>query len=313
MKIMYSIVLIVAVTAVMGQDKQVCVTIDDLPVAGPKLPELAFRRLVTTKLLDALVRHHVPAIGFVNAKNISTHDTADSNNVRLLQYWLDNGMDLGNHTFSHKDYNDVGFDEFAADVMKGEPLLKSLLTPRGSQLRYFRHPFLHRGPTKEKADSLQAFLQHRGYVEAPVTIDNGDWIFAAAYFKSFTDADSLQMKRIAASYIDYMELKLKYYDKQSTGLFGYPMKQILLIHASLLNADNFDALAQMIERNHYAFIPLATALSDSAYHAPDIFFKRGGVSWLDRWAWSMGRRGEYFKDDPAVPPYVMKLANVESE
>jgi peptidoglycan/xylan/chitin deacetylase (PgdA/CDA1 family) len=305
--------IILALGSAVGQTREVCVTIDDLPVAGPQTPTLRFRQLVTAKLLDALTRHHVPAIGFVNAKKLSTSDAPDSSNMELLTQWLDRGMDLGNHTYSHKDYNTVGFDEFSADVVQGELPLKALLAARGKRLLYFRQPFLHRGPSKEKADSLQAFLLHRGYREAPVTIDNGDWIFATAYYTAYAAADSVQMKKLAGSYIDYMESKLKYYEMQSQRLFGRPMKQILLIHASLLNADTFDALAQMFERNTYAFISLGEALADPAYASADTFFRKGGISWLDRWALTQGKKGEYFKDEPAVPADVMKLANVESE
>jgi peptidoglycan/xylan/chitin deacetylase (PgdA/CDA1 family) len=307
-----STLFILAITAC-GQTKEVCVTIDDLPVAGGDRSNISYQRSVTDDLMKALTVHHVPAIGFVNESKLYTNDTIDFSKVNLLERWLASGMDLGNHTYSHKDYNVVSFSEMAEDVVKGEPTAARLLKQHGRQLRYLRQPFLHRGNTKEKVDSLAAFLLQRGYIEAPVTIDNGDWIYAAAYYKAWTARDSVQMASIGASYIVYMERKVNYYEMQSVQLFGYVMKQVLLIHASRLNADWFDALARMFELNHYEFIPLSRALTDTAYGSADTFYRKGGISWIDRWALTAGKKGDYFKDEPRVPDVIMKMAGIESE
>lgn len=296
-----------------AQLKELSVTIDDLPVAGAQAPDAQFRQHVTTKLLDALTTHRVPAIGFVIGQKLLSNNAIDSARIGLLQQWLDAGMELGNHTYAHNDYNDVSFSAMADDVVKGEPVLRALLHARGKELRYYRQPYLHRGPTKEKADSLQAFLKERGYIEAPVTIDNGEWIFASAYYKAFAAGDSAHMKELGAAYVAYMEKKLDYYEMQSMRLFGRAMKQTLLFHANLLNADTFDMLARMIERHSYRFVTLAEALTDPAYASTDTFYRKGGISWLDRWALSQGKRGEYFKDDPHVPDDVMKFAGVDGE
>jgi hypothetical protein len=50
------------------------------------------------------------------------------------------------------------------------------------------------------------------------------------------------------------------------------------------------------------------ALSDSAYQTPVTVFGKWGISWVDRWALSSGKKGEFFKDDPATPEYISKLA-----
>jgi peptidoglycan/xylan/chitin deacetylase (PgdA/CDA1 family) len=313
MKFILCGMMVMLAIAACAQTKEVCVTIDDLPVAGGDRNNIGYQRSVTDDLMKALTMHRVPAIGFVNESKLYTNDTIDPGKVNLLERWLAGGMDLGNHTFSHKDYNVVSFTEMAEDVVKGEPTVARLLKQHGRRLRYLRQPFLHRGNTKEKADSLAAFLLQRAYVEAPVTIDNGDWIYAAAYYKAWAARDSVQMASIGASYIEYMERKVKYYEMQSVQLYGYAMKQILLIHASRLNADLFDRLAGMFEENHYAFIPLSRALTDPAYGSADSFYGKGGISWIDRWALTAGRKGAFFKDEPRVPAIILKAAGIEGE
>ncbi len=42
----------------------------------------------------------------------------------ILNLWLDAGADLGNHTFTHPDINDVPLAQYTADIVKGEPELK---------------------------------------------------------------------------------------------------------------------------------------------------------------------------------------------
>ncbi|HLP16181.1 MAG TPA: polysaccharide deacetylase family protein [Bacteroidota bacterium] len=296
-----------------AQTKEICVTIDDLPVVGGDRNDLPFQRAVTRDLLKALTKYRVPAIGFVNESKLYTNGTPDSNKVALLQQWLDKGMELGNHTYLHKDYNSVSFAEMAEDVEKGERTVSQLLESRGRRLQYFRQPFLHRGNSKGKVDSLAAFLSARGYTEAPVTIDNGDWIYAAAYLKAWTAGDSVRMKLIGLDYVIYMEKKLMYYEAQSKKLFGYKVKQTLLIHASRLNADFFESLAQMLKRHRYKFVPLSVALADTAYRSADTFYRNGGISWLDRWALTAGKKGQFFKDEPTVPKMIMNAAGVESE
>jgi len=227
--------------------------------------------------------------------------------------WLDYGMDLGNHTFSHMDYHSVNCKEYFDDIIKGEKLTKPLMAGHGKSLRYFRHPYLHIGESKEKADSLHSFLTNAGYIEAPVTIDNSDWIFALAYDSALVNKDTALKKLIGTEYVAYMEKKLKYYESQSVKLFGGNIKQILLIHANSINADYLDELAVMYERNDYGFISLSEALKDEAYLTKITVYGGWGISWIDRWALSSGKRGEYFKGDPPTPEYIMRLAKATHE
>ena len=213
-------------------------------------------------------------------------------------------MGLANHTFSHKNYNTLYFSEFRNDILDGEIYLKELVESKGQYLKYFRHPFLFRGETKEKADSLQAFLDSLGYVVAPVSIDNSDYIFSWAYEKAkYEKNDSLAI-RIGNDYVYYMEEVLSYYEKQSIELLGYNIKHILLMHANLINADYFGEVVNMYKRSGYSFITLEEALQDECYNMNDEFFKKAGISWLHRWAYTAGKRGDFFKGEPEVPEYI---------
>jgi hypothetical protein len=116
------------------------------------------------------------------------------------------------------------------------------------------------------------------------------------------------MKKIGSDYIIYMEEKLHYFEKQAEHLFGRDIHHILLMHASLLNADYLDALAKMYIKNNYDFVTIDKALEDDAYKTPVIVYGKWGISWIDRWALSQGKRGDFFKGDPVTPEYIKKLA-----
>lgn len=62
-----------------------------------------------------------------------------------------------------------------------------------------------------------------------------------------------------------------------------------MIHASKLNAEYMDELAQMYLDNGYKFISLSKALEDEAYNTEIINFGNWGISWFDRWALSQGK------------------------
>ena len=83
---------------------------------------------------------------------------------------------------------------------------------------------------------------------------------------------------------------------------------MLLIHASLLNADRFDTLARVIERRGYTFVTLEEALADSAYRSADTYVGPAGITWLHRWAltWSPGG---VFAGEPDVPPDIAAAAD----
>lgn len=304
------ILLILCTTPILAQQKQVCFSIDDLPVVNYGINTPEFHNQITDKLLSGLKKHEIQAIGFVNeGKMYDAKGKVIAFQKENLEKWLKYGMDLGNHTFRHKDFNNVDFNDYTAEILKGEKITKALLRKYGREMKYFRHPFLHVGATKNRADSLEIFLKKHDYITAPVTIDNEDYLFANAYQKALIKKDTVLAQMIGKDYISYMEQKIFYYEKMSQALFGREIPQILLIHASLLNADYVQDLAEIYNKNGYKFTTMDQTMVDDAYKTPITKFGRYGISLLDRWAISQGKTGDFFKGDPETPKYVADLSN----
>jgi len=305
MKISLSFVILLLATIISySQQKEICITLDDLPTVSYDFKQIKFQQSIIDKLIGTFDKYDIPAIGFVNESKLYQNGKLMQERVDLLKTWLEAGYELGNHTYAHKSYHRVPFEEYTEDILNGEKICKDLVKEYDANYQYFRHPYLHVGLTGEKHDSLKAFLKLHQYQEAPVSVDNDDYIFAYAYSKAMSKKDQQLMDRIGRDYIDYMEKKLVYFENQSNKLLGRNVKHILLLHANAINADYLDDLAERYKKLGYSFISMQEALQDPAYQKEITKYNNWGISWIDRWALSAGKKGEFFKDDPETPEYV---------
>lgn len=280
--------------------REVAITFDDLPAPQGSLETM---RYISTNLLRSIKANNVPAIGFVNEGKLYVGGKADARRVALLEMWLNAGLELGNHTFSHVSIDETPLAAYKEDVIRGEVVTRRLLAERGMKLRYFRHTQLRTGPTLEYKRELDKFLAERGYVIAPITIDNSENVFAVVYARAKHRGDGETMKRVADAYIRHMEEIFAFFEKLSVDSLRYEVKQTLLLHANELNADYFDDLVRMMKDRGYKFISLEEALKDQAYKLPDAQVKKG-LSWLHRWALAKGQK---VTQEPSAPDFITQL------
>jgi peptidoglycan/xylan/chitin deacetylase (PgdA/CDA1 family) len=275
-------------------NRAVAVTFDDLPATdtGVVAKDIESLEALTRKLLTAVRAHRVPAIGFVNERKLFVEGEGPADVERrtaLLRMWLDGGFELGNHTYSHMDLNTVPLAQFQADVLRGEVVTRRLMAAAGQRLRYFRHPFLHVGATLETRRGFEAFLAGHGYTVAPVTMDNDEFVYAAAYADALRRGDRAAAGRIADDYVRYMVEVFSFFEEVSQRTMGREIRQILLLHANSLNADRFGAIAESLVRRGYRFVPIAAALEDPAYRLPNTFVGAPSNSWFNHWEVTAGR------------------------
>ena len=278
--------------------KKIAITIDDLPVVTYGKTDIDQMAKITNGILNHLNAYNVEAIGFVNEGKLYVSGAFQAERLELLRLWLEAGQELGNHTYGHLNLHKVGISRFTEDITKGAHHTKALTEEFSSPYRYFRHPFLRAGNSQEQADSLIHFLTEHNYIEAPVTIDNADYLFAKAYHEAYNNGDKDQMKHIGTTYVRYMEDVLKFYERNSQDLFGRQISHILLMHANMLNSDYLGELLEMYKSNGYEFCTLAEALEDPAYETEVTVWREWGISWLHRWALSQGIKGDFFKGEP---------------
>jgi peptidoglycan/xylan/chitin deacetylase (PgdA/CDA1 family) len=297
-----------SITAIQTQAKKevitrrVAFTFDDLPQQG-KQSSIKELKEMTRKLLDSIKRNNIPAVGFVNESKLYQNDELAERRA-ILQMWIDKGVELGNHTFSHPYFYKMTLKDFQENVLQGEKITSQLFKDKGRKTKYFRHPFLNTGPNLETKQAFEKFLTEQGYTIAPVTIDNSEWLFAQIYANAENEQDIRVKNKVALEYIPYMEKMFEFYEKLSVDVIGYEVPQILLLHANLLNAEQLDKLAAMLESRGYKFISLEEALKDKAYSLPDTYVGPIGISWLHRWTIS---KGMTMRKEPSLPEFIAQF------
>jgi len=277
------VVMLGAVIAAADQEttRTVALTFDDLPGADSRdAGELASTNLA---ILQALDRHHASVTGFVIGDRVQ----ALPNGRSLLQSWIEHGHDLGNHTRSHRDLNELTVSEFAQEVAGGEAVFRPLLRRPRNQPLYLRFPFNHTGDTAEKRTAVAALLAERGYEVAVCTIENADYVFANAYQKAKAAGGS-GAAILRTEYVSHTAKIIDYYVDLHRQIFGRETPHVMLLHVNRLNADVLDAVLELFEQRRFRFVTLSEAQADAAYKTADTFTTKAGPMWAYRWARTLG-------------------------
>ncbi len=307
---MRSLILTIAATLALAlpaaaQNRAVAVTFDDLPyqAAGAALCDPRTAMALTTDFLRMLKPLKTRATAFVNEEKV-----CEAQRQTLLPKietaWLNAGIDLGNHTFSHLNIHNTTVEAWLADVDKGAIITRPLLKTRGKTLRYFRHPYLFLGETPEKKAAMAEGITARGYKVAPVTLDNNDWMFAAVYRQAEAAGDEALRTRIGEAYVAHMTTVLDFFEPYSAELTGgREPAQVLLLHANSLNRDWYPKIHALYLARGYRFVSLDQALKDPIYARPDTYVRKAGISWLHRWTFTEGRNIRW---EPEPPDWIVK-------
>jgi len=236
---------------------KVALTFDDLPALS-LFNDQPYVNYLNDILLSGLKRHRLPAIGFVNESKLDAIDRPQQ--IANLEKWLDAGMALGNHTFSHESPGTLGAKGYIDDIARGEPVTRGLLAKRHRALNWFRHPYLETGFPAEVKREIDEWLAGHGYRIAPVTIDADDWEFAEPYDDAISRHDVARRLRIKKQYLDYTERTVAWYQKASDALFGRQIAFVMLLHATRLNADSIDDLSDILKRRKLKGVTLEEAM-----------------------------------------------------
>jgi len=270
------------------QQRTVAITVDDLPYAGHTHTretgaDVGRAHKINHRLLGAFKKYRVPVTAFVNEGRVQ--GLGSQVGLEILRQWIAEGLELGNHTYSHSDFNELSVPQMEDEILRGETTAALLMKEAGKRLEFFRFPMNHTGDTQAKHDAIAAFLAQHGYKIGTCTIDNADsYVFNDAYVRILAQNDKKIAKRLRLDYLAYTSAEIDYYASLNKQVLGYEPPQVMLLHDNQLNADVIDKLLELFVRKNYKFISLATAESDPAYSIPDTFTTQYGWMWGYRWA-----------------------------
>ena len=238
---------------------QLAITVDDLPVHGP-LPEGETRQSVTEQIVAALGAAEVPAVyGFANGAAVESEPELAS----VLTTWSAAGYPLGNHTWSHRNLNQVSAKQFETEIVRNEAILARLA--RGEDQRWFRYPFLAEGNDPAKRDSIRSVLAERGYKIAAVTMDFSDWQWNDAYARCRASGNPQAMAALESAYLDAVRESIYRSRTLSHALYGRDIPYVLLTHVSPFNARMLPRVLDVYRDAGFQFTTLPAAQSDPVY------------------------------------------------
>ena len=282
----------------------VAITFDDLPYVAKQASGVALAQEATAanqRILSALRKHHVPVTAFVIEGHID--QIGRTAGTEILRQWVADGLDLGNHTYAHDDFDQLSIAEFEDEFVKGEATLAQLMRNAGKQPQFFRFPFNHTGDTREKHDEVAKFLAQRGYQLATCTMENSDYLFNTAYLRAMTRGDAATAQKTRTEYLKYTNAEIDYYAKLNLQVLGYEPTEVMLLHDNRLNSEAIEDVLTMFETRGYRFATLAEAQSDPAYSIPDTYITKYGPMWGYRWAAERGVKVNG-RLEPEVPRWI---------
>lgn len=233
--------------------REIALTIDDLPFVGANNQNARSIKRSNDRIqaiIQTLIDHKIPATGFIIGEALVKEQRP------LLEELHANGFALGNHTYTHKNLNRLSAKTYIEDIDRADKKLASLMTTP----KYFRYPYLAEG-TGSKKQAVQDYLAKHNYVIAPVTIDSKDYNFNAQLLSIPWQRRAAAIKSIKARYLAYIWNQTLKAEAQAARNPEHARKQIILVHANLLNSHLLGDVIDMYQKNSYVFIPLSEAIA----------------------------------------------------
>ncbi|HTA67930.1 MAG TPA: polysaccharide deacetylase family protein [Bryobacteraceae bacterium] len=240
-----------AATHAAETQRSIAITMDDLnwmPLPNPTE--------INTRLLAAMRSHQARLALFVIGRN------ADSaTGQALIQPWKQAGHLIGNHTFAHRNYDSLTFEEFSADVIRADQVLASDL----SMPRLFRFPALKEGNTAAKRDRMREFLVTHRYRNGYVTIDASDWYYDNRLRQRLATHAAFDVNRFRQPYLDHLWERAQFYDDLSMQVLSRSVPHTLLIHWNLLNSLFLTDVLNMFHRHGWRIVSAEHAFRDPVF------------------------------------------------
>ncbi|MCP4901441.1 MAG: polysaccharide deacetylase family protein [bacterium] len=272
---MKNVLLLVALLAVphSAMSREMALTLDDLPTVRQGETSQQKQREIFFSILSTLDEFTVEATGFVVGKKI-----VDQHHEELIREFKRRGHTIGNHSYSHFDLNKTQVEDYVADIMRCDEVLKPYL----DEVKYFRYPLLHRGNSEQKKQAVYKLLSHHKFVIAPVSIDNNDFLFNVPAREASLAGDREEFERIRHEYLAHMRERIMHFEELAHRKLGREMKHILLLHMSFASSEFLPDLLQQLRGEGWSFISLEEALKDPVYLVPDDYSGPKGLGWMER-------------------------------
>jgi peptidoglycan-N-acetylglucosamine deacetylase len=250
----------------------VALTFDDLPAAGSLPPGENRTRIATSLAAELNANHLEGTYGFVNASKLQN----DLDTQQALHVWVEAGMNIGSHTWSHISLTSNSAEAFEKDIAQNEEALAAYAG--GRDWHWFRYPFLWEGDTLDKRRAVQSYLREHGYRVAQVSLDFEDYAWNDAFARCSAKQDAAVIAWLKQSYLETATEYIRLGREEQQIAFGHEIPNVMLLHATAFTTLMLPDLVNMLRTLGFQFASLPDVEKDPAYSLdPDAALKYGGT------------------------------------
>ena len=242
-------------------------------------------------ILSALEQEGITSVFFVTGRN-----KLDEKGKYLLKSWSERGHLIGNHTFTHPNFNSekLSIQDFEKELLKADKVISAYNT----YVKLFRFPFLKEGNTEEKISGFRSALHKHGYKNGHVTIDASDW-YIDGELKKCIQNEGINSPKIEAYkkfYLQHILERATYYESLSYRLTNRNIAHTLLLHHNLTSALFLPDLIQKFKEEGWEVIDADIAFQDKIFERiPKV--NPAGESLI----WSLAKESGKYKDELRYP------------
>lgn len=238
-------------------------------------------------ILNALSKHDLQAVFFVTGFN-----KTDQKGQYLLKSWNDAGHLIGNHTYSHPNFNNAlaGIEEFREEFIGTDTIINQL----DNYVKLFRFPYLKEGDTPEEVESIRSFLKDQGYKNGYVTVDASDWYIDSRLRKHLGTNPDASIDPFREFYLEHLLARANYYEKLSYEMTGRHINHTILLHHNLTSALFLDDLINMFKSKGWKVIS-----ADQAYQDP--IFERTPQYAGESLIWALAKDAGIYEEQLRYP------------
>jgi peptidoglycan/xylan/chitin deacetylase (PgdA/CDA1 family) len=194
-----------------------------------------------------------------------------------LERWLEAGYELGNHTFDHLHASHSEPDAFLDSVARCDALLASLGAFDAGRPRWFRYPFLDRGPDAGARRALAARLRDLGYAPVHASVDLYDHRYEAPLAAAEAGGDTARAARILGRYQEVAWRSVRFGAARSRAHAGRAVALIPFFHFGRVSERGLAGVLERLDAAGAVWCAVAEAVADPLYREFDAAYERRGL------------------------------------
>ncbi len=218
------------------------------------------RPAVVQSILATLKHENMPpTYGFVNGFRVAQYPYQ----IHILEAWRAAGNPLGNHTWSHPEFDKLTVAKYEANILRDEPMLRKLSAD--SDWHWFRFPYLKEGNTVDKREELRSWLTQHDYRIAEVSMDFQDYNWNEPYARCARKHNQAAIQSLHDSYLDAADESIRVYREIAQKLYQRDVPYVLLLHVGAFDARMLPDLIALFRSRGFTFVTLPQAMADPIY------------------------------------------------